>query len=321
MTRTPPTSATSTERLKLAVDLGGGLALKTPVIAASGTFGYGEEYAGVLDLNRLGAIVVKGLSLEPRSGNPEPRLIETPSGMLNAIGLANVGLDAFLSSKLPFLRRFDAKVIVNIFGGTVEEFERLAQRLSDADGVHALEVNVSCPNVKQGGVNFGQSPAAVFEVVHAVRKKTHLPTIVKLSPNVTDIGEIARSAHAAGATAVSLINTVVGMAIDVETRRPKLASWTGGLSGPAIRPIAVRMVWEVSKAVPLPIVGIGGITCGEDAVEFLLAGASAVAVGTGNFMNPRATGQVLDGLVRYMKRHRVDDVRNLIGAIDIPGRG
>jgi dihydroorotate dehydrogenase (NAD+) catalytic subunit len=306
---------------KLTVDLGGGLVLKTPVIAASGTFGYGEEYAGVLDLNRLGAIVVKGLSLEPRTGNPEPRLIETPSGMLNAIGLANVGLDAFVSRKLPFLRRFDVKVIVNIFGGTVEEFERLARRLSSEDNVHALEVNVSCPNVKQGGISFGQSPAAVFEVTRAVRGSTHLPTIVKLSPNVTDIAETAKAAHAGGATAVSLINTVVGMAIDVETRRPKLASWTGGLSGPAIRPIAVRMVWEVSKAVPIPIVGMGGVTCGEDAVEFLLAGASAVAVGTGNFMNPRATVDVLDGLVRYLKRHRITDVRHLVGAIDIRGRG
>ncbi len=311
----------STDLPNLTVDLGGGLTLNNPVIAASGTFGYGEEYAAVMDLNRLGAIAVKGLSLEPRTGNPEPRLIETPSGMLNAIGLANVGLEAFVSHKLPFLRRFDVRVIVNIFGGTVEEFERLARRLSDVDGVHALEVNVSCPNVKQGGISFGQSVAAVFEVVRAVRSKTHLPTIVKLSPNVTDIGEVAKAAHAGGATAVSLINTVVGMAIDVETRRPKLAAWTGGLSGPAIRPIAVRMVWEVSKAVPIPIVGMGGITCGEDAVEFLLAGASAVAVGTGNFVNPRATVDVLDGLVRYMNRHRISDVRALVGAIDISGRG
>lgn len=304
----------------LTVNLGGGLVLKNPVVAASGTFGYGEEYAQVLDLNRLGAIAVKGLSLEPRSGNPEPRLIETPAGMLNAIGLANVGLKTFVEQKLPLLRRFDVKVIVNIFGGTIDEFQLLAQRLSDAEGVHALEVNVSCPNVKQGGISFGQSLPAVFEVVRAVRGKTHLPTIVKLSPNVTDIAEVAKAAHAGGATALSLINTVVGMAIDVETRRPKLASWTGGLSGPAIRPIAVRMVWEVSKAVPIPILGMGGITCAEDAVEFLLAGASAVAVGTGNFANPRATINVLDGLRRYMVRHGLDDVRQLVGAIDISGR-
>lgn len=310
----------STQPPNLSVNLGGGLVLKNPVIAASGTFGYGEEYAGVLDLNRLGAIVVKGLSLEPRTGNPDPRLIETPAGMLNAIGLANVGLNAFVSQKLPVLRRFDVKVIVNIFGGTIDEFELLAQRLSDAEGVHALEVNVSCPNVKQGGISFGQSLPAVFEVVRAVRSKTHLPTIVKLSPNVTDITEVAKAAHAGGATALSLINTVVGMAIDVETRRPKLASWTGGLSGPAIRPIAVRMVWEVSRAVPIPILGMGGITCAEDAVEFLLAGASAVAVGTGNFMNPRATINVLDGLTRYLVRHGVNDVRQLVGAIDISGR-
>jgi dihydroorotate dehydrogenase (NAD+) catalytic subunit len=310
----------STQPPNLSVNLGGGLVLKNPVVAASGTFGYGEEYAGVLDLNRLGAIVVKGLSLEPRTGNPDPRLIETPAGMLNAIGLANVGLNAFVSQKLPLLRRFDVKVIVNIFGATIDEFELLAQRLSDAEGVHALEVNVSCPNVKQGGISFGQSLPAVFEVVRAVRSKTHLPTIVKLSPNVTDITEVAKAAHAGGATALSLINTVVGMAIDVETRRPKLASWTGGLSGPAIRPIAVRMVWEVSKAVPIPILGMGGITCAEDAVEFLLAGASAVAVGTGNYMNPRATINVLDGLTRYLVRHGINDVRQLVGAIDISGR-
>jgi dihydroorotate dehydrogenase (NAD+) catalytic subunit len=306
---------------RLAVDLGGGLVLKSPIVAASGTFGYGEEYAGVLDLNRLGAVAVKGLSLEARSGNPEPRLIETPSGLLNAIGLANVGLEAFLSQKLPFLRRFDVKVIVNIVGGTIDEFEGLAQRLSDADGVHALEVNVSCPNVKQGGISFGQSPSAVFDVVRAVRRRTHLPTIVKLSPNVTDIAEVAKAAHAGGATAVSLINTLVGMAIDVESRRPKLAAGTGGLSGPAIRPIAVRMVWEVSKAVPIPILGMGGIACGEDAVEFLLAGASAVAVGTANFMSPRATVEILDGLIRYMARHRIHDVKHLVGAIDAGPRG
>jgi dihydroorotate dehydrogenase (NAD+) catalytic subunit len=304
----------------LSVNLGG-LPLKNPIVAASGTFGYGEEYAGVVDLNRLGAIAVKGLSLEPRTGNPEPRLIETPAGMLNAIGLANVGLEAFLSKKLPFLRRFDTKVIVNIFGSTIDEFELLAQRLSDADGVHALEVNVSCPNVKQGGISFGQSMTAIFEVVRAVRARTHLPTIVKLSPNVTDIAEAAKAAHAGGATALSLINTVVAMAIDVETRRPKLASWTGGLSGPAIRPIAVRMVWEASRAVPIPILGTGGVTCAEDAVEFLLAGASAVAVGTGNFMNPTATIEILDGLTRYLTRHRISDVRQLVGAIDISGRG
>ncbi|HET8760800.1 MAG TPA: dihydroorotate dehydrogenase [Nitrospiria bacterium] len=311
----------SAQSPSLTVDLGDGLVLKNPIIAASGTFGYGEEYAGVLDVNRLGAIVVKGLSVEPKTGNPTPRLIETPSGLLNAIGLANVGLEAFLSDKLPFLRRFDVKVIVNIFGGTIEEFERLTDRLSDAQGVHALEVNVSCPNVKQGGMNFGQSVTGVFEVVRAVRRKTRLPMIVKLSPNVTDIAEIAKAAHAAGASALSVINTVLGMAIDVETRRPKLASWTGGLSGPAIRPIAVRMVWEVSRAVPIPIIGLGGVTCAEDAVEFLLAGASAVAVGTANFMNPRATIDVLDGLTRYMARHNVHDVRQLVGAIDVTGRG
>ncbi len=300
----------------LTVDLGGGLVLQNPIIAASGTFGYGEEYAGVLDLNRLGAIVVKGLSIEPRTGNPAPRLVETPSGMLNAIGLQNVGLDAFLAEKLPFLRRFTLKIIVNIVGETVEEYETLAQRLSTVDGIHAIEINVSCPNVKQGGLSFGRSAAGVFEVVQAVRRRTTLPTIVKLSPNVTDITEVARAAHAGGATALSLVNTVLGMAIDVDTRRPKLASGTGGLSGPAIRPIAVRMVWEAAKAVPIPIIGMGGVTCGEDAVEFLLAGATAVAVGTGNFLNPLATIDVLDGLVRYLRRHRIGDVNRLVGAVD-----
>ena len=306
----------SSERPLLTVDLGGGLVLKNPIIAASGTFGYGEEYAGVLDLNRLGAIVVKGLSIEPRTGNPAPRLVETPSGMLNAIGLQNVGLDAFLAQKLPFLRRFTLKVIVNIVGETVEEYATLAECLSAADGIHAIEINVSCPNVKHGGMSFGQSAAGVFEVVQAVRQRTTLPTIVKLSPNVTDITEMAQAAHAAGASALSLVNTVLGMAIDVDTRRPKLASGTGGLSGPAIRPIAIRMVWETSKAVPIPIIGLGGITCGEDAVEFLLAGATAVAVGTGNFLNPMATVDVLDGLVRYLRRHRIDDVNRLVGAVD-----
>jgi dihydroorotate dehydrogenase (NAD+) catalytic subunit len=301
---------------RLSVDLGGGLILPNPIIAASGTFGYGEEYAGVLDLNRLGAIVVKGLSLEPRNGNPAPRLIETPAGMLNAIGLQNVGLDAFLAEKLPFLRRFSVKVIVNIVGGTVEEYETLAERLSGAPGIHALEINVSCPNVKQGGIAFGQSADGVFEVVRAVRARTTLPTIVKLSPNVTDITEIARAAHAGGATALSLVNTFLGMAIDIEARRPKLKSGTGGLSGPAIRPLAIRMVWETSKAVSIPIIGMGGVTCGEDAVEFLLAGASAVAVGTGNFLNPLTTVHVLEGLVRYLTRHRIEDVTRLIGGME-----
>jgi dihydroorotate dehydrogenase (NAD+) catalytic subunit len=304
---------------RLTVNLGGGLVLANPVIAASGTFGYGEEYAGVLDLNRLGAIAVKGLSLEPRAGNPSPRLIETPSGLLNAIGLQNVGLKAFLADKLPFLSRFTLKVIVNIVGSTVQEYETLAERLSAAGGVHALEINVSCPNVKKGGMSFGQSVAGVFEVVQAVRRKTHLPTIVKLSPNVTDITELARAAQAGGATALSLVNTFLGMAIDVETRRPRLASWIGGLSGPAIRPLAVRMVWETSKAVPIPIIGMGGITSGEDAVEFMLAGASAVAVGTGNFLNPLATVEVLDGVVRYLRRHGIEDIGRLVGAIDLSG--
>jgi dihydroorotate dehydrogenase (NAD+) catalytic subunit len=302
---------------RLTVNLGGGLVLANPVIAASGTFGYGEEYAGVLDLNRLGAIAVKGLSLEPRAGNPAPRLIETPSGLLNAIGLQNVGLKAFLADKLPFLSRFTLKVIVNIVGSTVQEYETLAERLSARRG-HALEINVSCPNVKKGGMSFGQSVAGVFEVVQAVRRKTHLPLIVKLSPNVTDIRDTARAAADGGADVLSLVNTFVGMAVDVERRRPVLAKVSGGLSGPAIRPLAVRMVWR-HQGGSHPDHRHGGITSGEDAVEFMLAGASAVAVGTGTFLNPLATVEVLDGVVRYLRRHGIEDIGRLVGAIDLSG--
>lgn len=292
----------------------GGLVLNNPVLVASGTFGYGEEYAGVVDLNRLGAVVVKGLSLKPRTGYPTPRLYETPSGMLNAIGLENVGVEAFIQEKLPFLRQFKTRVIANIFGETVEEYQEVANRLDGIEGVHALEVNISCPNVKKGGLSFGSDPRATFEVLSAVRQTTRLPLIAKLSPNVTDITEFARAAKAAGVDAVSLINTLVGMAIDIEAQHPVLSAVTGGLSGPAIRPIAVRMVWEVARSVDLPIIGMGGIVSAEDAIEFLLAGASAVAVGTANFMNPRASIDVLEGIRAFLIKKGYEDIRQLVGA-------
>ena len=303
--------------LQLSVNLGG-LVLDNPVIAASGTYGYGEEYASTIDLNRLGAVAIKGLSLNPRRGNMPPRLCETPSGMLNAIGLENIGVDAFIQEKLPFLRRYRTHIIANIFGETIEEYEAVAGKLDAAEGVHALEVNISCPNVKKGGMSFGSDPKAVFDVLSAVRRSTHLPVIAKLSPNVTDITEIARAAKAASVDALSLVNTVVGMVIDIETQRPLLSSVKGGLSGPAIRPIAVRMVWEVSEAVDLPIIGMGGIVSGEDAVEFFLAGAGAVAVGTANFMNPIAPLQILEGIRRYLRKRGIRDIRQIVGAAKKP---
>jgi len=303
-----------TTRPSLGVTLGK-LELKNPIILASGTVGYGEEYGRLFDLGRVGAITVKGLSLTPRAGHPAPRLCETPSGLLNAIGLHNVGLKAFLTEKLPFLRKQTVKVIVNIFGETTEEYVELAGALSRAEGVHALELNVSCPNTKKGGLTFGSDLAATTELVGAVRKATPLPLFVKLSPNVADLVPFARACEAQGADGLSLVNTVRGMVIDVDTRRPKLTTVVGGLSGPAIRPIAVRMVWEVTRAVRLPVIGLGGIVTGEDAVEFLLAGATAVAVGSANFADPSAALNILSGLERYLVRHRMTDVRQLIGAL------
>ena len=308
-----------TERPSLSVSLGK-LELKNPVILASGTVGYGEEYGQLIDLGRLGAITVKGLSLKPRTGHPAPRLCETPAGLLNAIGLHNVGLQAFLADKLPFLRRQNLKVIVNVFGETIEEYVELADVLSRADGVHALELNISCPNTKRGGLSFGSDLDATTVLVAAVRKATPLPLFVKLSPNVPDLVPFAKACEAQGADGLSLINTIRGMAIDVDTRRPKLTNVIGGLSGPAIRPIAVRMVWEVTRSVRLPVIGMGGIATADDAVEFLLAGASAVAIGSANFADPEASIKVLAGLERYLIRHRVTDVRHLTGALVIdPG--
>jgi len=298
----------------LAVSIGG-LNLRNPVMPASGTFGYGEEYAPFADLNRLGAVVTKCISLRPRAGNPPPRIMETPAGMLNAVGLQNVGVKAFISEKLPYLKKFDVPVIVNIFGEAVDEYAAVAEALSRAGGVHALEVNISCPNVKKGGIAFGARPESAAEVTAAVRGSTDLPVIVKLTPNVTDIVEIALAAESAGAHALSLINTLLGMSVDVERRVPHLANVTGGLSGPAVRPVAVRMVWQVAGRVKVPVIGVGGIADAAGALEFLIAGASAVQVGTGQFMNPRTILDVIEGIGAYLVRHGMKDVRDLVGSL------
>ena len=298
---------------KLAVEIAG-ITMKNPVMTASGTFGYGTEFTPFFDLNALGAIIVKTVTLHPRVGNPPPRIVETPAGMLNSIGLQNVGIDTFLREKLPFLQTIATPLLVNIAGKSVEEFADLAKRLSDAEGVAGIELNISCPNVA-GGLDFGTDPRLTYEVVRAVRQTTSLPVIPKLSPNVTDVTVIARAAADAGADALSLINTIVGMAIDIHSRRPRLPGATGGLSGPAIRPIAVRMVWEVAQAVKLPLIGIGGIMTGEDAVEFLLAGARAVQVGTANFLDPLAPMKVLAGIESYLVQHQIPDVNQLVGAL------
>lgn len=297
----------------LAVELAG-LRLKNPVMTASGTCGYAEELAPYANLSGLGAVVVKTITLLPRVGNPAPRIAETPSGMLNSIGLQNVGLEAFLREKLPVLRRLKVPVLVNIAGKSVEEYAELAKRLEGVPGVSALELNISCPNVA-GGLDYGTDPSLTREVVRAVKQVTSVPVIPKLSPNVTDITVIARAAADGGADALSLINTLLGVAIDPHSRRPKIHTVTGGLSGPAIKPIALRMVWQVARAVPLPLIGIGGIQTGEDAVEFLLAGATAVQVGTATFVDPRAPLKVRDGIAAYCARHGVRDVRDLVGAL------
>lgn len=298
----------------LTVDIGG-LKLKNPVMAASGTFGYGEEYAPYLDLNRLGAIVVKGLSLEPRSGNPPPRIMETPCGMLNAVGLQNIGVQAFIRDKLPFLRRFDLPVVANIYSESLDGFPSVARMLSGATGVHALEVNISCPNVKKGGVAFGTDPGMAGEVTRRVRDVTNLPVIVKLTPNVTDIAAIAESVEASGADALSLINTITGMSVDVERRAPHLKNITGGLSGPAIKPVALRMVWQVVNRVAIPVIGLGGILTAADALEFLIVGARAVQVGTANFVNPMAIPEIVTGIESYLERHEMAHIHELIGSL------
>jgi len=301
--------------VKTAVELGP-LKLKNPVMTASGTFGYGEEYSKYLDLNRLGAITVKGLSLKPKAGNPSPRICETPSGMLNAIGLQNVGVEEFIHNKLPFLGRYDIKVIANIFGNTIDEYEAVAARLDREKGVHALEVNISCPNVRKGGMAFGTDLDSTYDVLRAVRGATGLPVIAKLSPNVTDVVPFAETAARAGCDALSLINTLLGMAIDIRSRRPKLANITGGLSGPAIRPVAVRIVWQVKRAVGLPIIGMGGIMTADDALEFILAGASAVSVGTANFVNPSSAADIADGIAKYLVENGIKDICELVGKVE-----
>jgi dihydroorotate dehydrogenase (NAD+) catalytic subunit len=295
----------------------GPLQLKNPFIAASGCFGYGVEYADVVDLASLGALVVKGLFLAPREGHPPPRIVETPSGMLNAIGLQGVGVHRFIDEHLPVLRARGAVTLVNICGSSVDEYAELARILSDAEGVAGLELNISCPNIKAGGIQFGCSLVGTRDVVTAVRKATSLPIVPKLTPNVTDVASFARAAEEAGADAVSLVNTFLAMAIDVETRRPKLSNVMGGLSGPAIRPIAVRMVYECRQLVRIPIIGMGGIASAEDAIEFMLAGATAVQVGTANFVDPFIWTRLTQGLEAYLTRHAVARASDLVGAVDL----
>lgn len=296
----------------------GSLMIKNPVMTASGTFGYGQEFEDFVDLSHIGAIVVKGISLEARPGNPPPRVVETSCGMLNSIGLENVGIKKFIQEKMVFLRKYRTKVIVNILGDTIDDYCSLCEQLHDVDGVAAIEVNISCPNVKQGGVAFGTDAGMVNKVTMAVRKQTNLPIIIKLSPNVTDIAMMAKAAEEGGADAISLINTLLGMAIDIKKKTPKLANIVGGLSGPAIKPVALRMVWQTAKTVKIPVIGIGGIGSTEDAVEFMLAGATAVQVGTANFINPSITTEIISGLEMYRKENNHATIREITGALKLP---
>lgn len=294
----------------------GGLDLQNPVMTASGTFGYANEFNDLVDLNRLGGIIVKGLSLEPSKGNRPPRIVETPCGMLNAIGLENVGIETFLREKLPFLKTLSPPIIVNIYGKNIAEYVEIARLLENVEGLSGLEINISCPNVQAGGIAFGVDPKTAGAVVSAVRKKTNMPLMVKLSPNVTDITEIAKSVESAGADSISLINTLTGMAIDIKTRRPMLDNITGGLSGPAIKPIALRMVWQVAQKVTIPVIGIGGIMTGKDAIEFFIAGATAVQIGTANFVNPCATIEVIEGIERYLVEKDIARVTDIVGTLE-----
>jgi dihydroorotate dehydrogenase (NAD+) catalytic subunit len=304
------------ENASLCVNVGG-IELKNPVMTASGTFGYGREFHELVDLGRLGGIIVKGLALKAVSGNPPPRIVETPCGMLNAIGLENIGIEAFIREKLPFLSEFPTPVFVNIYGKTVEEYVALAAHIDGEEDIAGIEVNISCPNVKAGGVAFGVDKCAAADVIRMVRKSTSKPLMVKLSPNVTDIVEIARSVEDAGADSVSLINTITGMAIDIRKRRPVLGNITGGLSGPAIKPVALRMVWQVANAVKIPVIGIGGIVTAEDAIEFLIAGATAIQVGTANFINPRATMDIIEGIESFMEKEGIHHINELTGSLKI----
>ena len=292
-----------------------GVELKNPVMVASGTFGSGAEYSEFVDLNRLGAVVTKGVASVPWPGNPAPRIAETASGMLNAIGLQNPGIDLFSKRDLPFLEKYDTKVIVNVCGHSTEEYLDVVERLADEPRVDMLEINISCPNVKEGGIAFGQDPKAVEAITKAVKAKAKQPIITKLSPNVTDITVMAKAAEAGGADCLSLINTLTGMKIDIERQTFAIANKTGGLSGPAVKPVAVRMVYQVANAVKIPIIGMGGICTAEDAMEFILAGATAVSIGTANFANPYTTVEVIDGIEAYMRRHGVEDINELIGLV------
>ncbi len=295
----------------------GSLELKNPVMTASGTFGYGTEYSDFMDINRLGAIIVKGTTLNPRQGNPYPRMAETPSGMLNAVGLQNKGVDYFVDHIYPEVRKFQTNVIVNVSGSSIEDYAQCASIINTLDDIPAIELNISCPNVKQGGMAFGVKPESAAQVVSAVRKAYDKTLIVKLSPNVTDITEIARAVEGAGADSVSLINTMLGMAIDAERRRPILSTVTGGMSGPAVKPVALRMVWQVAKAVKIPVIGLGGICSATDAIEFLLAGASAIQIGTANFIDPAISEKVVDGIEDYLTRHGFNSVQEIIGALEV----
>lgn len=306
----------NTENSLLNVNIGG-IRMRNPVMTASGTFGYGSEYADFVDLNRLGAVVMKGVTSVPWTGNPMNRIMETSSGMLNAIGLQNVGVDGFISEKLPYLQDFDVPVIVNVCGKTVEEYLIVVEKLNDTDGVAGVELNISCPNLDCGGMSFGVDATLAHQLVKEVRTRTHLPLLVKLSPNVTDITVIARAIEDAGADVLSAINTLLGMAINAETRKPELANITGGLSGPAIKPVALRLVWEVYKSVSIPIVGMGGIMNATDALEFFIAGASAVAIGTANFVNPKASIEVIEGLHAYLEKMNMKSIEELVGSLDV----
>lgn len=294
----------------------GGLTLKNPVLTASGTFGYGTEYKDLVDLNSLGGIIVKGTTLTPREGNDYPRMAETPSGMLNAVGLQNKGVDYFINNIYPTISNYDTEIIVNVSGASVTDYVAVAERIYELDKINAIEVNISCPNVKQGGMAFGTTIEGASEITTAIRKVYHKTLIVKLSPNVTDIVSIAKAVEDSGADSVSLINTLLGMAIDVERQKPVLSTITGGLSGPAVRPVAVRMVWQVAKAVKIPVIGLGGIASGRDAMEFILAGASAVQVGTANFIYPNITLEIINYIKEYCTRHNVKDITELIGAVN-----
>lgn len=298
----------------------GKIRMKNPVMTSSGTFGYGEEFSPFIDLNRLGAMVLKGITLKPKMGNPPPRIIETPSGILNSIGLQNVGPEILIEEKLPYLKNFNTPVIINISGDILEEYVELARRLDEVSQdkkIAGLEINISCPNVKQGGMAWGTDPQSTYQVVNEVRKVTSLPLITKLSPNVTDIRVIAQAAEEAGADAISLINTLVGMAIDINSRQPQLANIKGGLSGPAIKPIALWLVWQVFQEVNIPIIGMGGIMDAQDALEFMIAGARAVSIGTANLVNPKVTIDVIEGIEEYLIENEIEDVNELVGSLKV----